>query len=374
MYTNESAPGLMLGRGFTGHEHLPMFGLINMNARLYDPALGRFLSPDPYVQMLDYTQAFNRYSYCMNSPLCYVDENGEFFFSLFLGPVGAVIDGACWGAVIGAATSAATYSLATLVSGQSWNSGNFWKSVGVGATGGALGGALGAVGNLSFMGTFGNTVGYSMLSGIANTAVTNALFGYDTNGSDLFSVIGGSAIGSVIPSFKGVRGGKIMNGLAEIGYNTLKGTATGLVSGMVNAAMRQDIDRIWQGALGGAVSGAGRSLAMNVLFGAPYKVNKSYGTEGLYRGGGISDLLETGLGLTMGRNMYVRSDIDDIMQRDTRYHENKHIQQQNESGWANFYGRITYEYLKYGHSKSPLEIGARNYVIDMDRKNQHFIR
>jgi hypothetical protein len=25
-------------RGYTGHEHLPMFGLINMNARLYDPA------------------------------------------------------------------------------------------------------------------------------------------------------------------------------------------------------------------------------------------------------------------------------------------------------------------------------------------------
>lgn len=24
-----------------------------MNARLYDSALGRFLSPDPYVQMMD---------------------------------------------------------------------------------------------------------------------------------------------------------------------------------------------------------------------------------------------------------------------------------------------------------------------------------
>lgn len=84
LYAAGEAPSLLLGRGYTGHEHLPMFGLINMNARLYDPVLGRFLSPDPYVQMLDFTQAFNRYSYCMNSPLCYVDENGEFFLFAIL--------------------------------------------------------------------------------------------------------------------------------------------------------------------------------------------------------------------------------------------------------------------------------------------------
>ena len=37
---------LFAGRGFTSHEHLPEFGLINMNGRMYDPVLGRFLSPD----------------------------------------------------------------------------------------------------------------------------------------------------------------------------------------------------------------------------------------------------------------------------------------------------------------------------------------
>lgn len=40
-------PDLLLGRGYTGHEHLPWFGMVNMNARLYDPATGRFLNPDP---------------------------------------------------------------------------------------------------------------------------------------------------------------------------------------------------------------------------------------------------------------------------------------------------------------------------------------
>ena len=88
-YAAGSEPALFLGRGYTGHEHLAWFGLVNMNARLYDPLLGRFLSPDPYVQMPDFTQNFNRYSYCLNNPLVYVDENGElFFFFLFFTKTG----------------------------------------------------------------------------------------------------------------------------------------------------------------------------------------------------------------------------------------------------------------------------------------------
>jgi len=48
-----------------------------MNARLYDPALGRFLSPDPYIQMPDFTQNYNRYSYGLNNPLVFTDPSGE---------------------------------------------------------------------------------------------------------------------------------------------------------------------------------------------------------------------------------------------------------------------------------------------------------
>ncbi len=70
---------LMAGRGFTGHEHLPWCNLINMNGRLYDPVVGRFLSPDPYVQSPDFTQNFNRYSYCLNNPLKYTDPEGDLF-------------------------------------------------------------------------------------------------------------------------------------------------------------------------------------------------------------------------------------------------------------------------------------------------------
>jgi len=80
VYAPDSAPELFLGRGYTGHEHLPMFGLINMNARLYDPALGRVLSPDPFVQNPLFSQGFNRYSYAMNNPMSYIDRDGQFPF------------------------------------------------------------------------------------------------------------------------------------------------------------------------------------------------------------------------------------------------------------------------------------------------------
>ncbi|WP_314263167.1 RHS repeat-associated core domain-containing protein [Hoylesella nanceiensis] len=62
-----------------GHEMLNEFNLINMNGRVYDPVLGRFLSPDKYVQEGDNSQNYNSYSYCLNNPLKYVDPSGDVF-------------------------------------------------------------------------------------------------------------------------------------------------------------------------------------------------------------------------------------------------------------------------------------------------------
>lgn len=84
VYSCGEEPTLYLGRGYTGHEHLTDFGLVNMNARMYDPATSRFLSPDPYVQTPEQSQNFNRYSYCMNNPLKYTDKNGKFFLFTIL--------------------------------------------------------------------------------------------------------------------------------------------------------------------------------------------------------------------------------------------------------------------------------------------------
>ena len=83
-------------RGFTGHEHIDEIGLINMNGRMYEPNLGRFISVDPYVQEPANSQNYNRYSYCLNNPLKYTDPTGEVF----------VIDDIIVACVIAAAVSA----------------------------------------------------------------------------------------------------------------------------------------------------------------------------------------------------------------------------------------------------------------------------
>lgn len=135
-------------RGYTGHEMMPEYGLINMNGRLYDPILGRFLSPDNYVQLPDFSQSFNRYSYCLNNPLKYVDPDGE--MPWFIPVIGALIGGisnvvANWkdidgfwqgftAFIVGAGAGATT--VATGGSGAS-----IWTVAGVTAAGGAVTGA-----------------------------------------------------------------------------------------------------------------------------------------------------------------------------------------------------------------------------------------
>ncbi|WP_338771176.1 Ig-like domain-containing protein [Massilia sp. METH4] len=66
-------------RGFTGHESLDLgnMGLVHMNARVYHPALGRFLSPDTIVPDRFNTQDLNRYSYVGNGPTNAVDPSGH---------------------------------------------------------------------------------------------------------------------------------------------------------------------------------------------------------------------------------------------------------------------------------------------------------
>jgi len=63
-------------RGFTGHEEMPSMCLINMNARIYDPGLGRFMSADPSTQTVYDLQVLNRYSYVLNNPLAFTDPTG----------------------------------------------------------------------------------------------------------------------------------------------------------------------------------------------------------------------------------------------------------------------------------------------------------
>jgi RHS repeat-associated protein len=63
-------------QGFTGHEMLDNVGLVHMNGRVYDPALGRFLSADPLIGDLADSQSLNPYAYVGNRPLNATDPTG----------------------------------------------------------------------------------------------------------------------------------------------------------------------------------------------------------------------------------------------------------------------------------------------------------
>jgi RHS repeat-associated protein len=61
---------------FTG-QRLDDTGLYYYNARYYDPTIGRFISADPIITRPWDPQSFNRYSYCLNNPLKYIDPSGH---------------------------------------------------------------------------------------------------------------------------------------------------------------------------------------------------------------------------------------------------------------------------------------------------------
>jgi len=64
------------GIGYTGHLQDKDLGLTYMQARYYDPLIGRFYSNDP-VGFTGESDTFNRYSYVANNPYKYTDPTGN---------------------------------------------------------------------------------------------------------------------------------------------------------------------------------------------------------------------------------------------------------------------------------------------------------
>lgn len=124
-YTNVPDNPTWLYRGYTGHEHLRQFALINMNGRIYDPIQGRMLSPDNYVAKLWGTQAYNRFSYANNNPLKYTDADGN-------NPVVVAL-------LVAAAVSAASYTIHVATSPGGFGNWNWVDFAGSLITGGRSG-------------------------------------------------------------------------------------------------------------------------------------------------------------------------------------------------------------------------------------------
>lgn len=64
-------------RWYTGQEEDPETGLDYYNARYYDPAVGRFISPDSLVPSAMDPQSMNRYAYVRNNPINKNDPSGH---------------------------------------------------------------------------------------------------------------------------------------------------------------------------------------------------------------------------------------------------------------------------------------------------------
>lgn len=201
----------MPARGFTGHEHLQRFNIINMKGRLYDPVIGRFFSPDNFVQLPDFTQNYNRYSYCLNNPLTYVDPSGEFFWI-------PIVVGAAIGMVQGA-----------IMASQNANSAGEWVGYILG------GGAIGALSGLAGAG-IGQALASAGIGGVVGGGIAGAATG----------AISGFSNGL---SFSLISGASFEQAMKNAGKQCLIGLGTGAFFGAIGGGIQAYMEHknIWLG-------------------------------------------------------------------------------------------------------------------------------
>jgi RHS repeat-associated protein len=132
-------------RQYTGQINDVEIGLYFYNARMYSPALGRFISADTIVPGAGSPQAFNRYAYALNSPLNYIDPSGHVVCSpghggqcadgggfLANGSGGGATEEAVsiWGGALLFPLTVAFEAVDTVVSGAQCAGGDGWACVG----------------------------------------------------------------------------------------------------------------------------------------------------------------------------------------------------------------------------------------------------
>lgn len=211
-------------QGFTGHEHLDSFGLVHMEGRVYSVSLGRFISPDPFIHFLGYSQSHNRYGYVLNNPLRFIDPSG-----LFLGDVFRAIGDAVGaiGSALANAVDAVIGKPLRWVGEQLHKAGRWlqenWRTVAVIAAAVALGPAGYAV--------FGTGLLGAVATGAAVGGFSAALYGGGP--SDIFR---GAVIGAISGAlFYGAGSAKV----GDFGRSLLHGGAGGVMSSLRGSSLEQ---------------------------------------------------------------------------------------------------------------------------------------
>jgi RHS repeat-associated protein len=215
---------------FLGHRLDVSDGLIYMRARYYVPAMGRFITSDTIIASPYNPQTLNRYAYCDNNPINFIDPLGNWKLRNFLKStvqVTAIVAAVAMGpgagfmayAALGGITAAATTAL---TSGA--NLGDVMKAGAIGFAAGGVAGAVasgvtGAVGSGSSS-LFGAGVGEFM------SAVAGGAAGGYAAGFTAAELYGGSFSESNRIGTKGALIGGAMAGagkLFEYAYTGMRG-------------------------------------------------------------------------------------------------------------------------------------------------------
>lgn len=204
-----------------------MLGWYDFGARYYNPYIGHWMTPDPALQV------FNPYLFCGNAPMCYIDQDGRFFWII----VGVA---AAFGAYMGGA--AANDSWAPWK--WDWSSGKTWGGFLGGAIQGAISGAAIAYGASVFTG--------KTLLGTSRALTTMGKFVRGTSFA-FSSVKALSTVPSMINNFGNamdIMRGNYLYGGDSFGENLLRGFSRGSwerlqqYMGNTFAHMRNGFDRV----------------------------------------------------------------------------------------------------------------------------------
>jgi len=186
-----------------------------MNARLYDPEIGRFIQADDFVEP-DATQGLNRYSYVLNNPLSATDPSGNFSLRQALGVVVGVV------AAIFTAGAGLTWTGFFIATGGGFASAAI-------ATGSLKAGLWGAVSAAAFWGIGTAFQGLADVSklGKANQlgqAVQSGL----SSGQTLAKIAAHAGAGGTLSV---LQGGKFGHGFVSAGFTEALSPAVGQIDG-----------------------------------------------------------------------------------------------------------------------------------------------
>ena len=273
---------------YTGQERDPSTGLYFYNARYYDPALGRFISPDTIVESPLHPQTLNRYAYAGNNPVLYNDPTGHCFLVCI---------------IIGAIVGTVSAGIAS-----DWDPGATLLGGAIGAFSGGVGAKVGGFVATTVGSQFGTVAGTAAglaAGGAAAGATSAALYraaGYNVNiglsaGAGAAGALVGGGVGAKLGFLAGAAAGGAVSSTvmgSDPGEGALYAVAAAAIAVGVQYAYNQ-----WQAYQAGKTLPTAVSLTVDVVGkiwnlpntalglvvgGAGYAVGKIGHALGLYSG------------------------------------------------------------------------------------------